>query len=307
MVERISTLSTYSTIVSDLMQAQQAQLQAGEKVSTQKNATDLKGFAKNDELITAMQSVTARLDGYTQQNTITADKLSTQDTALNQTLTASQAVRQAIADAVSSGRADTLMTELQNQLNQAVGALNTTYNGKYIFAGGQINTPPVSVQQLSDLTSGPPVNSFFHNDNFQAQATIDDNTQVTTGILATNIGTNMMNAFQTIEAFNQATPLNGNLTPAQLTFLQNQLATWDNVSQGITTITGQNGSVQNRVDAVSTDISNRQVSLQTMLGGITDADMAKAASDLQMAQTSFQAAAQVFQSLSQSSLLNFMK
>jgi flagellar hook-associated protein 3 FlgL len=309
MVDRISTLSTYSTIVADLMKAQQAQLTAGEQVSTQKNATDLQGFSQSDELLTSMQAVNTRLNGYTQQNTITADKLSTQDTALNQTLTAAQNIRQAISDALSSGRADNLMNEIQDQMNQAVGAMNTTYNGKYVFAGGQINTAPVSAQQLSNLTSGPTIASWFHNDNYVTQATIDDNTQLNTGQLASSIGTNFLTGLQTIEAYHQAGtgPLNGVLTPAQQTFLQQQLATWDQVAQGITTITAQNGAAQNRVDAVNTDITNRQTSLASMMGGITDADMAKAASSLQMAQTSFQAAAQVFQSLSQSSLLNYLK
>jgi flagellin-like hook-associated protein FlgL len=47
--------------------------------------------------------------------------------------------------------------------------------------------------------------------------------------------------------------------------------------------------------------------MSQMMSGITDADMGKAAADLQMAQTSFQAAAQVFQTLKQSSLLNLLQ
>jgi flagellar hook-associated protein 3 FlgL len=291
------------------MAAQQRQVDASNRVSTQKNATDLKGYAANDELLTAMQSVQVRLNGYTTQNTLIADKLTTQDTALNQVADAADQARQAIADALASGDGTTLMTQLQGTMNQAVGAMNTKYNGVYLFAGGAINTQPVTAQQLSDLTAGPPISSFFQNDQFKAQAQIDDSTNVTTGVLASDVGTNLMTAFQTMESFDQSGsgPFNGPLTAAQRTFLQNQLATWDSVHTGVVTLAAQNGMVQQRLTSVGTDISSRQDTLSQMMGDITDADMGKAAADLQMAQTSFAAAAQVFQTLKDSSLLSLLQ
>ena len=308
MVTRVSTVGNYSAILANIMAAQQRQLEAGVRVSTQKNGSDLKDFAQNDEMLTAMRSVQTRLTGYQDQNSLIADKLTTQDTALNQVADASQAIREAIADALASGDASTLMAEVQGQMNKAVGALNTKYNGNYLFAGGQINTQPVTAQQLSDLTAGPPIGSFFQNDQFKAQAAIDDSTTVTTGILASDVGTPLMNALQTLESFNQggSGPLGSNLTPAQRSFLESQLSTWDSVHQGITTITAGNGMVQQRVDNIKTDLSSRQTTLAGMMSNITDADMAKAAADLQMAQTSFAAAAQVFQTLKESSLINLL-
>ncbi|WP_297697241.1 flagellin [Phenylobacterium sp.] len=308
MVTRVSTVGNYSAILANIMAAQQRQLEAGVRVSTQKNGSDLKDFAQNDEMLTAMRSVQTRLTGYQDQNSLIADKLTTQDTALNQVADASQAIREAIADALASGDASTLMAEVQGQMNKAVGALNTKYNGNYLFAGGQINTQPVTAQQLSDLTAGPPIGSFFQNDQFKAQAAIDDSTTVTTGILASDVGTPLMNALQTLESFQQggSGPLGSNLTPAQRSFLESQLSTWDSVHQGITTITAGNGMVQQRVDNIKTDLSSRQTTLAGMMSNITDADMAKAAADLQMAQTSFAAAAQVFQTLKESSLINLL-
>jgi flagellin-like hook-associated protein FlgL len=65
--------------------------------------------------------------------------------------------------------------------------------------------------------------------------------------------------------------------------------------------------VQQRVESVGNDITSRQNTLAAMLSNITDADMGQAAADLQMAQTSFAAAAQVFQTLKESSLLNLLQ
>lgn len=308
MVTRVSTVGNYSAILANLMAAQQRQLDAGVRVSTQKNGSSLKDYAKNDELLTAMRSVQTRLTGFQDQNSLIADRLSTQDTALNQVADASQSIRQAIADALASGNASTLMAEVQGLMNKAVGALNTRYNGDYVFAGGQINTAPVTAQQLSDLTAGPALSSFFQNDQFKAKAQIDDSTSVTTGILASDVGTPLLGALQTLKAFDQGAsgPLGSVLTTAQRSFLENQLATWDQVHTGITNITAGNGMVQQRVDAVKSDLTSRQNTLAGMMSNITDADMAKAAADLQLAQTSFAAAAQVFQTLKESSLINLL-
>lgn len=308
MVTRVSTIGNYSTVLANLMAAQQNQLDAGQRVSTHKNATDLKGFAANDELITAMQSVQIRLDNFQTQNGLIADKLTTQDTALNQVASSAQTARQAIADALASGDGTTLMTQLQGSMDQAVGAMNTKYNGTYLFAGGAINTQPVTATTLAGLTAGPPISSFFQNDQFKAQAQVDDSTKVTTGVLADAVGKPLLTAFQTMKAFDQGAsgPFNGTLTAAQKTFLTAQLATWDSVHTGVITIAAQNGMAQQRVDAVKTDLTSRQNTIAGMLGNIVDADMGKAAADLQMAQTSFQAAAQVFQTLKNSSLLNLL-
>jgi flagellar hook-associated protein 3 FlgL len=308
MVTRVSTIGNYSTVLANLMSAQQAQLNASERVSTHKNATDLKGFAANDELLTAMQSVTTKLANFQTQNNLVADKLTTQDTALNQVADATQTARQAIADALASGDGTTLMSELQGAMDQAVGAMNTKYNGSYIFAGGAINTQPVTATTLASLTAGPPVSSMFQNDQFKAQAQIDDSTTVTTGVLASDIGTPVLTALQGVEAFDQggSGPFNGTLTPAQKTFLTNQLATFDAAHTGVITITAQNGMAQQRVASVATDLTSRQNTIGAMMSNITDADMGKAASDLQLAQTSFAAAAQVFQTLKNSSLLTLL-
>lgn len=308
MVTRVSTAGNYSAILANLMAAQQRQLEAGVRVSTQKNGSSLKDYAKNDEMLTAMRSVQTRLTGFQDQNSLIADRLTTQDTALGQVADAAQTIRQAIADALASGNASTLIAEVQGMMNKAVGALNTKYNGTYLFAGGQINTQPVTAQQLSDLTAGPPVSSFFQNDQFKTKAQIDDSATVTTGVLASDIGTPMLNALQGIEAFDQGAsgPLNGILTPAQRSFLESQLAIWDQVHTGIINLAAGNGMVQQRVENVKSDLANRQTTLAGMMSDITDADIAKASADLQLAQTSFAAAAQVFQTLKESSLINLL-
>jgi flagellar hook-associated protein 3 FlgL len=306
---RVSTTGNYAAVLANLMAAQQRQIDAGAQVSSQKKATDLKGFSNDAEMLTAMRSIQTRLHVYSDQNRLIADKLATQDTGLNQVADAAAGTRQAIADALASGSGDALMLDLQQKMSNAVQGMNTRYGGKYVFAGGQIDTKPVTAVLLADLTAGPPISSFFQNDQFKTDAKIDDSTTVTTGVLAQDIGTNMLTAFKTIQTFNQGPsgPFTGPLTAAQRTFLEGQLATWDTVRGDVTILAARNGMVQKQVDGVKQDLVGRTNSLTAMMGDITDADMALAATQLQQAQMSVQAAAHVFTSLQASSLLNLLR
>lgn len=314
MVDRVSTFGSYSAILANLMTAENAQTVAENKVSSTKNGSSLKDFAPQAETLTAMQAVDARITNYQSQNTIIAAKLTTQDQALTSVAGSATAVRQAIADALASGNADALMQQVQGQFQTAVAGLNTQYDGKYLFAGGQISTQPVTASQLTDLTVGSPpgplpsVATFFQNDNLQVQAKLDDTTTVTTGQLASTLGTPMMQAFQAIQAFNAGPngPLNGPLTAAQETFLTTAMTGWANIATNLTTAAAQNGLVQQQVDSVKTNLDTQQTTLTSMIGNITDADMAKAATDLSSAQLTVQASARVLQALQSSSLLSIL-
>jgi flagellar hook-associated protein 3 FlgL len=307
-MDRISTAGSYSAILANLMAAESRQNDAENRVSTQKNGSDLKAYANKAETLTAMKSVDARISAYQAGNSQIASKLTNQDQALSSVADSATAVRQAIADALASGDAGVLMQQISNQFDTAVNGLNAQFDGKYLFAGGKITTPPVSATQLSDLTAGPPISSFFQNDSLQVKAKLDDSTTITTGQLASNIATPMMTAFQTLKAFDQGAggPLSGKLTPAQEAFLTTQLQNWVGVGTNLTTVTAQNGLLQKQVDDVAANLVTQQNTLTSMIGDITDADMAKAATDLSNSQLAVQASARVLQALQNSSLLSLL-
>ncbi len=308
MVTRVSTAGNYSAILANLMAAENRQVDAENRVSSQKNGSNLKDYANKAETLTAMKTVDRRLQAYQDQNSTIASKLTNQDQALTSLADSAQSVRQAIADALAADNADTLMQETGGQFQTAVSNLNAQYDGKYLFAGGRVTTQPVTATKLSDLTSGPPISSFFQNDNFVTQAKLDDSTTVTTGQLASNLGTNMLTAFQSLQAFDSGPsgPINGPLTAAQRTFLESQLSVWDGIRTSVTTSAAQNGLVQQQVEQVKSNLTSQKDTLSGMIGGITDADMAKAATDLSSAQLSVQATARVLQAMQSSSLLTLL-
>jgi flagellar hook-associated protein 3 FlgL len=304
-MDHISTAGMYQSALLNLFQAENRQSDAAAQISSGKVASDLEGFGGTAEKLTATKSLYARTQNYLDNATVLSGKLDMQDQALTQLGSASQGARDAIANALATGNAAPLMTSLQNQMSAATGALNLDYQGSYLFAGGQTGTPPFAASNLSDLTAAPSVSSLFKNDQLTPTNRLDDNTVASTGFLASNIGQPLMQALQAVEAYSQGPngPLNGQLTSAQSSFLQGVLSQFDSATSGITDATSQNGVAQTQLQNTQTTLQDQQTTLQTALGNMTDADMAQAATNLQLAQVAVQASAQVFSALKGSSLL----
>ena len=304
-MDRVTTFSAYNSVISNLMQAEVKQNDAEVQVSSGKIASDLKGFGVNAEALTAANTLKTRVDGLVTGLKNLGVKLDSQNLALTEVSDASQGARTAIANAVASGSGAGLMTTLQSYFGQAAASLNTQFNGHYLFAGGKVDTPPVAVQTLAGLAAPPP-GGVFQNDQLAATSRLDESTTVQSGMLASNIGTNLFNAFASVQAFDQGPggPFSGQLTQAQLNYLTSMLPTFDSVGQGLTNTVATNGLLQARVDQAQTTQQDRQTTLQTMIGGITDVDMAEAASRLSQSQVAVQASAHIFATLQNTSLLS---
>ncbi len=305
MDNRISTASAYSAILTNLMNAQVAQSKAGNQISSSETATDLQGYGAGAETLTALQATATQVTGYLNNTQAVSAKLSTQDNALTEVASSADSALQSVTQALASGNGTTLMASLQAAFSNAVEGLNSSFNGEYLFAGGQVNTQPVSATSLSDLTANP-ISSLFHNDQRVTSTQLDQNTSVSTGFLASNVGTPLFQALAAIEAYNQGPngPIAGNLTTTQATFLTSQISGLDTVEANLNNVAAQNGQAQNVVTNAQNDLTQRQTMLQNLVGNITSADLAQATTNLQQAQLSIQAAGQVFQALNSASLLN---
>jgi flagellar hook-associated protein 3 FlgL len=304
-MDRISSTASYQSVLINLMAGENAQNIAQQQVTTGKLGDDLQSYAAQADSLTATRSLQARLTTYVANGSALSDKLSAQNQALTTVSTASTAARSAVAEALANGDATALMTSLQSQLSQATSALNTQYNGQYLFAGGQTGTAPVDATALSDLTANGVAGS-FKNDQTKTVSRLDDTTTTTTGVLASDVATPLFTALQTVEAYSQGPngPLTGTLTPTQTTFLQGVLSSFDTAFNTVNTAVATNGLAQTQVAASQTSLKDQQTALTNTLGDLTDADPATAASNLALAQTALQASAQVFSTLKASSLLS---
>lgn len=307
-MERISTSESYASVIANMQTAQATLTTASNQISSGETASDLQGYAGQGETLIAMQTVQNQVSGFVSQDTVLAAKLTAQDTGLQQVAGAATGASQAITSAIAAGQGDQLMQALQTQFQNATAGLNTTYNGQYVFAGGQVNTAPVSATSMSALATASPLSSIFLNDQYVTTSQIDSSTTVQTGFLASNLGTPLMTALQAIQTYANANgPFTGTLTAAQITFLQGQVTALNDAATTLNNSAAQNGGVQAQLTAAQTSLSDQQTSVGNMIGNIAGANVAQASANLQQAQLAIQASAQVFLALQNSSLLSVLQ
>ena len=306
-MERISTADSYAAVIANMQQAQTQLSTASSQISSGETATDLQGYAAQAETLTAMQTVSNQVTGFISQDSILANKLSAQDTGIQQVATATTGAANAITSAIAENTGSTLMQSLEAQFQNASEGLNTTFNGEYVFAGGQVNTQPFNANSISALASPATVAGAFQNDQQQTSSQIDQNTTVQTGFLASNLGTPMMGALQAIQDYvNTNGPFSTPMTAAQTSFLQTQVSALNTAASTLNGQAAQNGGIQSQLSNTQTDLTNQQNTVTNMIGNIAGANVAQASANLQEAQLAIQASAQVFLALQNSSLLNVL-
>ncbi|WGM48357.1 hypothetical protein KOAAANKH_03255 [Brevundimonas sp. NIBR10] len=309
-MNRVSTPGNYQSALLNLMNAQAQQTDAQTRLSTQKNATDMAGFGRGAENLTTLKAATSRVQSFLDTGEAVAAKLATQDQALNQINDSIGTARSAIGSVLASESADVLMLELRGQFQSIQNGLNAEHQGVYLFGGGNTGQAPVNVSTMAQLAAAPDVASTFDNDSLTPVSRLGEGRSIQTGYLAEDIGTAIFQIFRDIQAYNDdpATgPLTGKPTEAQKDFLTAQLSRLDAASTDTIEVIARNGSLAKQVETTNASHQGQVETLDAMVASKTDADLARALTDLQLSQVAVQASAQVLSKLGESSLLNYLR
>ena len=305
---RVSTAGNYQSALLNLMAAQARGLEAQKKVSTEKIATDLGGFGRGAETLTALKSAQNRIDGFISAGEAVASRLTTQALAFDRVAEAADGARQAIAEALASGRVEGLMQMLDGQFATARGGLNLEHNGRPLFGGAVTDQPPVSARSLAELAAAPDAASVFTNDTIRTASKLNESTTVETGFLADEVGEPLFNILRDIQLFHEGAqgPIDGTMTEDVRAFLEGQLTRLKDAHTGVVAFAARSGAIQTQVDDNLKALDNQQLAMQQLIGKKTDVDMAQAVTELELSQISIQASAQVLAQLRQTSLLDLL-
>ena len=306
---RVATYGNYQSALLNLMNTQTRSAEAQERVSTQKNATDLTGFGRQSETLTALKGAQSRIQGFIDTAEAVTSRLTTQDLAMNQINDSISGLREAIGSALSTDSAGSLMLEMEGQFQSIRGGLNMRHQGGYLFAGASTTTAPLDVTNLTELAAAPGVASVFRNDTLKTVSRVADGTTLETGFLADELGTDVLGILRDVQIFHATAgqgPLTGKLTEAQKTFLTTQLSRLEQAGSAVIDKVAKTGSLAKQVESISAGHTAQKNALDELVSSRTDADMAKAVTDLQLSQIAIQASAQVISQLRQVSLLNYL-
>ena len=152
-------------------------------------------MAKNSE---------ARTQQFVDTNTELARKLNLYDLTLQELSDAAQELKQDLILAVNTDSGISLRDKINTLFDRVSNALNTRDNGRYIFGGTRTDTPPVAVTsttQLENRASVTSVASVFANNNIKPTADIDQNLNLSYGVLADDVATDLVQALRRLMQF----------------------------------------------------------------------------------------------------------
>lgn len=305
---RISSSQSWTTSLYNLMNAQARQSDANAVYSTQRKASDLKGFGHESESINAYQSTLETTKSYLKVNQLVENRLSTQDLALTTTTDAANAAHEAIMTALAGDDGQNLLLTLEGTLDAALNGLNMKHNGGFLFSGGCDDTAPVSVSSLSELAALPQLSDAFENGTVKKASKLDNYTTIETGMLASDVGTSLLQAYRDLKTFANA---NGGfatpLTDTQKTALTAFATQFKSAHEDLVNSTAINGGRINQAEAIKSSLEGQSNMIQGLISDHVDANMFEAYSAMQKAQTAVQASAQVISTLNQNTLLNLLR
>lgn len=280
------------------------------QIASGKVANDYTGFGDKAAALEIARSAATRAEAYKSATETALTQADLQNTQLTTLSDLAGQLRQAVTKAVAGNDGSNLMASVQSIFEQAVQVLNTKdANGNYLFGGDKNVAAPVTVSTLADLSALPSAASAFANGSIAGSVNVADGESVKVGVLASNAGSDLLQAIKDIADFNAGAsgPLGSTLTDAQSTFLSGEIATTVSASKAVNNVAALNGDTYNRLkEAIA-----RQDTLSTLYQGFTsdieDADMPEAIAKLNQNRVALQAALQVASQLNQVSLLNFLK
>lgn len=307
-VDRVATNNQTSYMLSQIAKANVKLQQSEYQVTTGKNSSDYAGIGDKTAALEGARAASDRAKGYADATQLAMTQTDLQNTQLTTLTGLASQLQKAVGSAISKSDGTGLMATAEDIFQQASSILNAKdANGNYIYGGQISDQPPFTATSLADLTSQPSVSAFFKNGTDKKTVAVGDGQTETIGVLASDVGTDLMNALKTLYQQDQATPLTGTITQAQVQGLSDNVLPLANTTyKNLNAATAQNGNVYT---SLKSDVTN-QKSLQNLYTGfvsdIEDADMATALTNLSNNQTALQAVLTVTSKLNDLTLLNYL-
>ena len=170
------------------------------------------------------------------------------------------------------------------------------------------NAEPIQADSLADMAANPLTDS-INQDGSEVRIRVSESRVVTAAPLAKDAATDMMNLLRDLQIFEDGVdgPFTDNPSEAQKQAIQSAILGLDSVYEGMLEVQSKNGQVMNQTDTLIERQQSQADLLANMTAGMTDADLAQVAVELNQAQIQFQATASIFSTIQSLSLVDYLR
>lgn len=307
-IDRVATNSSSQYMLSQIMRANNALDLSQAQVASGKVSTDYAGIGDKTAALEAARSAADRAKAYQSSTQLALTQTDLQDTQLTNLAGLASQLQKALMSAAGNSDGTNLIETAKTIFNQASSILNATdANGNYLYGGQKSDTPPFTCPDIASLNT-PPAGGYFVNGNIAKTVLVGDNQTQQIGVLASDIGSDLMSALNTL--YQMDTPpgsLSASLTSAQVDSLTSTaLPAAKQAAEKLNAATAANGNVYTSIKNAITGQTAVSNLYDGFVSDIEDVDMAQAITKLNSNQVALQAALQVTSRLGQLTLLNYL-
>ncbi len=306
-IDRVATNSQSQYLLSQIMQAENNLNTTQAQVTSGNVSSQYSGYGDKTAVLEATRSAANRTTGYQTATTNALTQVNEQDSQLSSLSDLANSLRTAITTALANDDGSTLMTTAQGIFDQASQILNTKdANGNYLYGGDNNGQPPLSISDMSALASPATAAGAFQNGSIPSSVMVADGQTVQTGVLASDIGTQLMATLKSLVDLNNSEPLSTTISATQNAALSTAVGAATDAATTINNAAAQNGNNYSQLQDASDNQTTMSTLYSTFVSNIQEVDMPTAITQLNQDQVALQAAVQVTAQLGQISLLNYL-
>jgi len=304
---RISTMAQNQAVIAQMMRAQSQVAATQRQISTGEISDRYSGIARDASALVSAKAIESRTLKYIDIGKQAMARADFQAVGMNAMYDTAAKLRQDLLNALATNSGRTVALDVNAAFDTGKGLLNSKFGGRYVYAGSRTDTPPFNAADIADLaTVANPVAGYFDNDGNKAQVRVDQNLVIEYGVLASDIGQDLMASVKTLAEYNAATPFSQYLTAADRAAIEAQIANLDAAMQKIGGAQAANGIVQNRLETIVIRHEDHDAVNKRLIADLSEVDMATAISRLNQDQLAVEASYSLIQQLNKISLLNFI-
>jgi flagellar hook-associated protein 3 FlgL len=307
-MERVSTSMIPQTALNSLSKAQATLVETARQSSAQTKAEDLKGYAREAQTLVSAQRLAARTQGFIDTGSELRTRMELQDVAIGRAADIVSSLKNDLFQSVGLEDGSGVRSRLEEAFAVLKDTMNISLGGRYLFGGVLNDRPPVKAASLSDLAANP-ISAGLEQDAPAQAMRIEDNRTIDAGVVADDIATRAFGAIKRLAEFDAGPngPFSGSLSTAQQDAIRQELGELDQAFNRLLEAQSENGRLLNEVESAGRRQSAQLEALGKATDDIVKVDLAEVAVRLNQAQYAYEAAAGVFSTLRDLSLLNYLR
>ncbi|MCR9213011.1 MAG: flagellin [Proteobacteria bacterium] len=317
---RVSTFQQSQVLLNEMLAAQKQAAKAQLQVTTGHVAEHYKDIHMDITSLTGAKSLLARLEQHQVNNSRILSRLASYDQAIAGIESSGGDVLGAVMSAINTASTQGLYSTIEGSFENVLNFLNSQNTEGYLFGGTNRDTPPVSITSINDLlVAAEPPTDIFQNNDLKTAVRIDENRTLETGIVADELGLEIMTAFQRLAMWqNGIVPTtapvpvgpSGNfgtpLSQEDQDFLVGEIANLEQLIDNISAFRGDNGLNQKTIEEAQASLMLQKNQAEELISNIEDIDAAEAITNLNQKNFALEASYNVLSQINRLSLLNFI-